>query len=263
MATNQKARLCFDRIIPDAYHPARAVAERSITHTGHILGAAADTIDASGVISPLSIALIRLKMWEHGRTLKCRFLDGTTTQRKKVEAKAHLWEQYANIKFKFVTTEDAEIRVSFSADPGSWSAVGTDALVERFFPKFQPTMNFGWLVDDTSDKEYERVVVHEFGHALGCIHEHQSPGGSLKWNRPQVYRYFSGPPNFWSKAQIDHNVIAKYSKTQTNFSKFDGDSIMLYEFPGFLFTNGKGTKSNTRLSQLDKAFIARMYPKSR
>ena len=53
------------------------------------------------------------------------------------------------------------------ADPGSWSAVGTDALIERYFPPYQPTMNFGWLKDDTDDQEYERVVVHEFGHVLG------------------------------------------------------------------------------------------------
>lgn len=33
-------------------------------------------------------------------------------------------------------------------------------------------MHFGWLRDDTDDVEWRRVVVHEFGHALGAIHEH-------------------------------------------------------------------------------------------
>lgn len=266
MPKNQTVRICFDRVIPEDYHPARATAERGfVEHIKHMLkrsDAETDTIDATGVVSPLRMALIRMKMWPRGRILKCRFLDGDTTQRKKVEAKAHIWENYANIKLKFVTAGEAEIRISFTADPGSWSAVGTDALVEDYFPKYQPTMNFGWLKADTTDTEYERVAVHEFGHALGCIHEHQNPAANLKWNKPEVYRVFSGPPNFWTKEQIDHNIFARYSKIQTNFTVFDPDSIMLYAFPDSFFQNGKGTKSNTHLSKKDKEFIAQMYPTS-
>jgi len=43
------------------------------------------------------------------------------------------------------------------------------------FHHHEPTMNYGWLKDDTDDVEYRRVVIHEFGHALGAIHEHQNP----------------------------------------------------------------------------------------
>jgi hypothetical protein len=208
------------------------------------------------------MAVVNLKKWPNGQTLRCRFLDGSATQRKKVEAKAHIWEDYANITFAFVTDDDAEVRISFAADPGSWSAVGTDALVEDYFPKYQPTMNYGWLQDDTEDEEYERVVVHEFGHALGCIHEHQSPKAKLKWNKAAVYRAFSGPPNYWSKDDIDHNILQKYSPQGISATDFDDESIMLYQFDGALFTDGKGTPLNTHLSDHDKEFIAQMYPKS-
>ena len=34
-----------------------------------------------------------------------------------------------------------DARVSFQADPGSWSAVGRDALNAAYFPLHQPTMN--------------------------------------------------------------------------------------------------------------------------
>jgi serralysin len=55
------------------------------------------------------------------------------------------------------------------------------------------------------------VVVHEFGHALGCIHEHQSPTEHLHWDKQAVYDEFTGPPNNWSEADIDSNILEKYS----------------------------------------------------
>ncbi len=236
MAKSLDLRLCVDRLVPESYQP---VAE-----------------DATSA----KLAVVRLKKWPNGAELRCRFLDGSAIQRKRVEEQAHTWEQHANLRLKFVTAGDAQIRISFSADAGSWSAVGTDALIAAYFPKFQPTMNYGWLRDDTEEDEYRRVVVHEFGHALGAIHEHQSPKAKLQWNKAAVYRVFSGPPNYWTKADIDHNIFNRYSVLTTNSTKFDPDSIMLYAFPPELFLDGKGTKANTSLSDKDKEFIRKMYP---
>jgi hypothetical protein len=255
--------ICVDRVIPEAYNPARAAAEHvAIQHArAEVMLAALPDLNADDVQPVSRLALINLKKWPNGSALTCRFLDGDATQRKKVEAKAKIWEQFANVTFKFVQSGAAQIRISFSADPGSWSAVGTDALVDRYFPSYQPTMNFGWLRDDTPDNEYERVVVHEFGHALGCIHEHQSPSEHLKWKKTEVYRVFSGAPNFWSKQDIDHNILQKYSPTGLTFTDFDKDSIMLYQFAGSLFTDGVGTPLNTQLSAKDKDLTKQMYPR--
>jgi hypothetical protein len=258
-------RICYDRVVSDEASPALAVAERvAVEQAAHNRATQPATRgpDASGVITTPRAAIVNLKKWQNGSALTCRFLDGDATQKKKVQAKAHLWEQYANVTFKFITKGTAQIRISFSADPGSWSAVGTDALVERYFPRYQPTMNYGWLRDDTDDTEYERVVVHEFGHALGLIHEHQSPTATLKWNTAEVYRSFSGPPNYWSKEEIDSNILQKYGPQGITATVFDPDSIMLYQFDGRLFTDGKPTPMNTKLSDRDKAFIAQMYPKT-
>jgi hypothetical protein len=259
-------RLCFDRIVPSFHQPGRRMAEARMLEalSDGEAGEELHELDANadGPISTMRMALVSRKMWENGRTLNCRFLDGSPTQRKKVARIAKGWEQFANITFKFIETGAAEIRISFSADPGSWSAVGTDSLIESYFPLHQPTMNFGWLQDDTEDEEYNRVVLHEFGHALGCIHEHQAPKATLQWDKPAVYRYFSGPPNFWSKEDIDHNVLERYGPSGMKFTRFDPDSIMLYMFDGNLFKNGKPTNDNKVLSKGDKDFIARMYPRA-
>lgn len=262
-------RICFDRMIPDSYQPARAEMARSLMpgvfRGGNAMGdlrSAAARPENARFPGVMRLALPQVNMWENGRVLKCRFLDGSSTQTKNVEDKAHMWEEFANITFRFVAAGDADIRISFVADSGSWSAVGNDALVEKYFPKYQPTMNFGWLRDDTNDTEYRRVVVHEFGHALAAIHEHEQPTAPLKWNKPEVYRVFSGPPNHWSKADIDHNIFDRYSREGTNFTQFDPDSIMLYQFDASLFLDKKGTKNNTDLSDQDKRFISQMYPKA-
>jgi hypothetical protein len=104
-------------------------------------------------------------------------------------------------------------------------------------------------------------VVHEFGHALGCIHEHQSPDENLQWNKDAVYSYFTGSPNFWTKPEIDSNVLQRYSPEGMAFTRFDRQSIMLYMFPAELFLDHVGTPNNTDLSNGDKQFIAQCYPK--
>ena len=137
--------------------------------------------------SPLALAAVTGKLWQPGRTLRVRFLDGDPTVQQKLQPYAHVWSQYANIKFVFGTDPDAEIRISF-AQPGSWSYIGTDALS---IAKNEPTMNFGWLKKTTVNDEYSRVVTHEFGHALACIHEHQNPVADIPWDKPKVYQVLS------------------------------------------------------------------------
>lgn len=281
MSTHPK--ICFDRIVPPEAQPdggkAQAAAmsafheqvrkkltDKNIPAGAHLShedsAKVLPDLNASDPIHSVRMALIGLKKWDNGYSLRCRFLDGSPTQQQKVQDKAHIWEQYANIKIVFGNDPNAEVRISFVADPGSWSAVGKDCLVTSYFPKDQPTMNYGWLEDNTDDQEYERVVVHEFGHALGCIHEHQSPTEKLHWNTAAVYKAFSGPPNNWSKADIDSNILQKYSPKGMSATIFDRDSIMLYQFDASLFTDHKPTPLNTQLSTTDETMIAKMYPKA-
>ena len=150
---------------------------------------------------------------------------------------------------------DAEIRIAFRPEEGSWSRLGTDALV---FPQSQWTMNFGWLTPTTLDVEYSRVVIHEFGHALSCIHEHQNPIARIPWDKPGVYAYYARQG--WPKADVDHNVFQAYSRDLTQFTEFDPKSIMLYAVPNELTVGDFEIGWNAALSDTDKLFIDTMYP---
>jgi len=266
LPTAAELRLCVDRIIPSDQKSAAAALAIAENPKNDPLPMLRKHAPAGVSFHPAKMALLTGKLWPNGKTLRVRFLDGSATQRKRVQQHATEWSQFANVRFEWKGSAKAEIRISFSADPGSWSGIGTDCLHADYFPKNEPTMNFGWLRDDTDDTEYNRVVVHEFGHALGAIHEHQNPKGGIVWNTAAVYAAFSGPPNNWSKDEIDHNVIDKYSLDQLNATKFDPKSIMLYPFPKQLIKGPPslaktGTHSNTDLSSGDKKFIAKNYPK--
>ena len=94
------------------------------------------------------------------------------------------------------------------------------------------------------------------------IHEHQSPGGEIQWNKEVVYRDLGGPPNNWPPEQVDFNVFDRYSAEATQFTEFDKDSIMLYFFPREWTLDGQSFQENKTLSDKDKAFMATVYPRA-
>ena len=256
----RRSHICFERIIPDELdseqHVRRALRGEMMTAIS-----SGKALSANDVAHVARMAVVTSKKWGSGFTLRCRFLDGSAKMQKKVRTLAKGWEKFANIKLKFVTKGPEEVRISFYADAGSWSAVGRDALNAAYFPVHQPTMNFGWVRDDFDPVEDKAVVLHEFGHALGCIHEHQAPTFDRKWNKAEVMKYFQGPPNFWDADAIQSNVLSKYSPRGIKATKFDPESIMLYAFDAELFSDGRGpTNENVRLSVTDQTMIKKMYP---
>jgi hypothetical protein len=206
-------------------------------------------------------ALVKKNKWDKGATINVAFLDGDPSVRQRIKDVVKSWTtpDTATLRFVFVNDPDkADVRISFKYS-GSWSTIGTSC---RSVPHNHPSMNYGWLTPTSSDQELRRVVLHEFGHALGLIHEHQNPGTAIPWNKPNVYRDLSGPPNNWDKATIDHNMFEAYSKTETNYTAVDPTSIMMYPIPASWVMDAKFAAAlNTDLSSTDKTFIKNQYPK--
>lgn len=206
------------------------------------------------------LAMPANKQWDvhTHRVLRVRFLDGNPIVQRRVTDTAQEWSRHCAMEFDFGDDPDAEIRVTFTR-PGSWSYVGTDALG---IDPAVPTMNYGWLRPTTADDEVRRVVLHEFGHALGLIHEHQSPAADIPWDKEAVYAYYAGPPNNWSRQQTDVNLFKLYRRFGTRTTKFDTQSIMLYPIPREFVTDPAYVVGwNRRLSPTDIAAIGKWYPR--
>lgn len=203
------------------------------------------------------LAIYKTKMWANGRILKVKFMEGEEAIKQKVIQYAKKWEDHANIVFQFVTEGDAEIRITFTPNIGSWSTVGTDALN---VPQTKPTMNFGWFDAETPEMEFSRTVTHEFGHALGCMHEHQSPAAGINWKKEVVYDWYWRSQR-WDRTKVDNNLFARFNTSEVTNSAFDKQSIMLYPIPKEFTNDGFSVGMNNQLSATDISFIKQNYPK--
>ena len=204
-----------------------------------------------------ALALSKQRLWQPGRTLRVSFLDGDPRVHDCIFATACQWTQHANLKFERSTDPTSELRVSLS-QPGCWSYIGTDALL---IAAQAPTINFGVLHAGSPQTDYDKYVLHEFGHAIGCIHEHQTHIAPVVWNKPMVYAYYERTYN-WNKDMVDSNVFYVYDQTSTNHSDtFDPDSIMVYPIPKEHTLNRIGVEWRGQLSAEDTRFIAEIYPR--
>jgi serralysin len=205
-------------------------------------------------------ALIEQFQWQPGTRVRVSFLEGESSLKDRVRSVAEEWvgPSMANLELQFVDDGDqqADVRIKFEQGNGSWSYLGT---VAKDIAVGEPTMNYGWLTPDSDDDELRRVVLHEFGHALGLIHEHQNPLRPINWNRAAVIADLSGPSNNWDEATIENNIFKRYEPDELNATDLDPQSIMMYPIPASWTTDGFSVGLNGELSSTDIEFIHKAY----
>jgi hypothetical protein len=260
----------------------------------------------SGAV-PSALIVLRTAEWSPGSTITVAFNGGTPRLHALLERIVSEWSEFANIKFDFGRDASghyrtwspsdldykADVRVAFNGD-GYWSVVGKNTINPDLYQPGTQTMNLQGF-DSSLPYGFEGVARHEFGHVLGLEHEHQSPVVTcgFRWaddpgyvpttdqsgafthdaqNRfPGIYTYMEGPPNKWSKQQVDYNLLPlskvdNIPVTDYSIGPFDKLSIMKYYYPDRMFVSGKNSQcyspnENYDLSAEDKQLIAASYPK--
>lgn len=170
-----------------------------------------------------------------------------------------------DILLKFTRSKDndpsADIRVTFQGRGQYYSLIGTQSKQGT-----TPSMNLGFrpgTPDWDRPEERQRLVLHEFGHALGLHHEHKHPSMGLNLNR--VIEYYSPRLPGYGPAQIQQQFVAlSVDEIDPKFKEFsqepDPDSIMMYELPpGMSEKFPQGLKGGNDLSTKDREGIAKLY----
>ncbi len=173
---------------------------------------------------------------KYSLVLTVEFLDGWkfADARLRAERAAKEWARWGNVLFKFVSSGKSDIRVRFDDEKKGlgYSRVGAPkGGLEEYWDSDDHTM---YLTTDVPFK----LALHEFGHALGLIHEHLSPtfaqyfawklsGEELYFELSKEFRSYNTPPTQEDKARMDHNIL-KLREVDVSKSSFDIKSVMTY-----------------------------------
>lgn len=208
---------------------------------------------------PMDAAMLIEKRWpEDRRTLGVGFVENASPDVIgliiSIISGPEGWNSASGLQFVF-GKEQPEIRIAFEPR-GSWSYIGVDALE---VPASAPTLNFGWLTTGLHYADFRQVVLHEFGHALGMIHEHTSPMAHIPWNEEAVLEYYQRRYG-WPEERIRSNILTVYGAETVAQDTYDRTSIMHYVIPPDLLTDPTWRVSyNTTLSAEDRRLAAEWY----
>ncbi|MEJ5058613.1 MULTISPECIES: M12 family metallopeptidase [unclassified Pseudomonas] len=204
---------------------------------------------------------VHTKYWMPGRTLKIAISDYNDDGFDIVKNAIEKWLPYVNLKFEFIELPDndelyvGDIRIYLTSlsDNSGHSSIGTDALT---VPSTLHTMQLG---TDYTSAGYEALVLHEFGHALGFLHEHQHPDASIPWNREATYLQYALEYG-WSRAHVDGAVFPLPRDANQSYEPYDRHSIMHYNVLNICTVGDWEQPTNLQLSDGDKAAARKAYP---
>lgn len=192
-------------------------------------------------------------LWENASTITISFAENIPIElRDRMEFVIRRWEPFVSLAFEVVADDEGQIRIAVEGND-SYSAMGRSAL--NALPD-DPTMVIGV---PAQHPDFDVIILHEFGHALGFNHAHLHPRANIPWNKPEVYKHF-GTELGWTVEEITRNLFEVPPSQELLFGDYDKDSIMHYQIPTFLTVGNWQVGANSTLSQGDKNFARKLYP---
>lgn len=209
------------------------------------------------VLPPQSLALLTSRYWgTKGVTLTVSFMEQQPDDvKRKIVEHMNAWAPQCNVRFT-LTTSGGQVRISLGGG-GYWSYLGTDVLQ---IPKNEQTMNLEGFTMGSPESEYRRVVRHETGHTLGFPHEHLRRELVQRLDANKTIAYFRQMAG-WSSTMTRQQVLTPLDESSlTATPHADQDSIMTYQLPASITTDGQPIRGGADIDALDYEFAAKLYP---